>query len=175
MQLLEGEYNMLKSYCKDIETVEYKGKEYIKSRPVAYRMKNVLDLNKQKILLFYFWDAENNSINIVDNELFSKICSKLCIRQTKAIEYLKLREILYNHKRGNAKSVEQRKYVPKSIKELICIDTDTGKVTRAHSVSRLSQITGVSATSIYRAVNEGIEVKNYRILARHYSDSIITR
>ena len=165
---------MLKSYCKDIETVEYKGKEYIKSRPVAYRMKNVLDLNKQKILLFYFWDAENNSINIVDNELFSKICSKLCIRQTKAIEYLKLRESLYNHKKGNAKSCEQRRYAPKSIKELICIDTATGKViTRAHSVRRLSVITGISPTSIYRAVNENIEVRGFRILARHYSDSVI--
>ena len=163
----------MKSYCKDIDIVEYKGKEYIKSRPVAYPLKNVLDLNKQKILLHYFWDAENNSINIADNELFSTICKKLCIRQTKAIEFLKLRESLYNHKRGNAKSVEQRRYVPKSIKELICIDTATGSVTRANSVKRLSVITGVSPTSIYRAVNEGIEVRGLRILARHYSDSVI--
>ena len=166
----------MKSYIisDKVETVTYKGKEYIKSRPVAYRMKNVLDLNKQKILLYHFWDSENNSINIADNELFSTICSKLCIRQTQAIEYLKLRESLYNHKRGNAKSAEQRRYVPKSIKELICIDTETGKViTRAHSVKRLSQITGVSPTSIYRAVNEGIAVRGLRILARHYSNSVI--
>ena len=165
----------MKSYIVGdrVETVTYRGKEYIKSRPVAYRMKNVLDLNKQKILLYHFWDAENSSINIVDNELFSTICSKLCIRQTHAIEFLKLRESLHNHRKGNAKSCEQRRYVPKSIKELICIDTDTGMVTRANSVSRLSKITGISPTSIYRAVNNGIEVKGMRILARHYSDSVI--
>ena len=166
---------MLKSYCKELEYIEYKGKEYIKSRPVAYVMKNILTLDKQKILLYHFWDSENNSINIADNELFSTICNKLCIRQTKAIEYLKLRESLYNHRKGNKKSAEQRRYVPKSIKELICIDTDTGNVTRAHSVKRLSKITGISPTSIYRAVNENIEVRGFRILARHYSDSIITR
>ena len=167
----------MKSYIvgDKVDTVTYRGKEYIKSRPVAYRMKNVLDLQKQKILLYHFWDSENNSINIADNELFSTICSKLCIRQTQAIEYLKLRESLYNHKRGNAKSAEQRRYVPKSIKELICIDTDTGNVTRAHSVKRLSQMTGISPTSIYRAVNENIEVKGFRILARHYSNGVITR
>ena len=166
---------MLKSYIvgDKVETVEHNGKTYIKSRPVAYRMKNVLDLNKQKILLYHFWDSENNSINIADNELFSIICNKLCIRQTQAIEYLKLRESLYNHRKGNKKSAEQRRYVPKSIKELICVDTATGSVTRANSVSRLSKITGISPTSIYRAVNNGIEVKGMRILARHYSDSII--
>ena len=166
---------MLKSYIvgDKVETVTYRGKTYIKSRPVAYRMKNILTQEKQKILLYHFWDAENSSINIVDNELFSTICSKLCIRQTLAIEFLKLRESLHNHKKGNAKSAEQRRYVPKSIKELICIDTDTGNVTRAHSVKRLSQMTGISPTSIYRAVNEGIEVKGFRILARHYSDSVI--
>ena len=167
---------MLKSYCNKIETVDFKGKKYIKSRCVDYVKHNVLTQEKQKILLYHFWDKENNKINITDNELFSKICSKLCIRQTQAIEYLKLRESLYNHKRGNAKSAEQRRYVPKSIKELICIDTATGKViTRAHSVKRLSQVTGLSPTSIYRAVNEGISVKGLRILARHYSDSVITR
>ena len=165
----------MKSYCKDVETITYRGKTYIKSRPVAYRMKNILTQEKQKILLYHFWDAENSSINIVDNELFSTICSKLCIKQTKAIEFLKLRESLHNHRKGNAKSCEQRRYVPKSIKELICIDTDTGNVTRAHSVKRLSKITGLSATSIYRAVNENIEVKGFRILARHYSNGVITR
>ena len=134
---------------------------------------NILDLKKQKILLYHFWDAENSSINIVDNELFSTICSKLCIRQTQAIEFLKLRESLHNHRKGNAKSCEQRRYVPKSIKELICVDTATGSVTRANSVSRLSKITGISPTSIYRAVNEGIAVKGMRILARHYSNSVI--
>ena len=164
---------MLKSYCKELEYVEYKGKEYIKSRPVAYVMKNILTQEKQKILLYHFWDSENNSINIADNELFSTICNKLCIRQTKAIEYLKLRESLHNHRKGNAKSCEQRRYVPKSIKELICIDTATGMVTRANSVKRLSQMTGISPTSIYRAVNNGIKVKDMRILARHYSDSVI--
>ena len=167
---------MLKSYCKDINTIEYKNKQYIKSRYIDTVKPNVLTLEKQKILLYHFWDAENNKINIADNELFSTICSKLCIRQTQAIEFLKLRESLYNHKRGNAKSCEQRRYAPKSIKELICIDTATGKViTRAHSVRRLSRITGVSPTSIYRAVNENIEVRGFRILARHYSDSIIPR
>ena len=166
---------MLKSYCKDIETLEYKGKEYIKSRYIDTMKPNILDLKKQKILLYHFWDAENSSINIVDNELFSTICSKLCIRQTQAIEFLKLRESLHNHRKGNAKSAEQRRYVPKSIKELICIDTATGNVTRAHSVKRLSQMTGISPTSIYRAVNENIEVKGFRILARHYSNGVITR
>ena len=165
----------MKSYIisDKVETVTYKGKEYIKSRPVAYVMKNILTQEKQKILLHYFWDAENTKINIVDNELFSTICSKLCIRQTQAVEYLKLRESLYNHRKGNKKSAEQRRYVPKSIKELICVDTDTGSVTRANSVKRLSQMTGISPTSIYRAVNNGIEVKGFRILARHYSDSVI--
>ena len=163
----------MKSYCKDVETVEFKGKTYIKSRYIDTVKPNVLTLEKQKILLHYFWDAENSSINIADNELFSTICSKLCIRQTQAIEFLKLRESLHNHRKGNAKSCEQRRYVPKSIKELICIDTDTGMVTRANSVSRLSKITGISPTSIYRAVNNGIEVKGMRILARHYSDSVI--
>ena len=164
---------MLKSYCKDINTIEYKNKQYIKSRYIDTVKPNILTQEKQKILLFYFWDAENNKINITDNELFSIICNKLCIRQTKAIEYLKLRECLYNHKRGNAKSCEQRRYVPKSIKELICVDTETGSVTRANSVKRLSVITGISPTSIYRAVNEGVEVRGLRILARHYSDSVI--
>ena len=167
---------MLKSYCKDIETVEFNGKCYIKSRCVDYVKHNVLTQDKQKILLSYFWDKQNNSISISDNELFSTICNKLCLRQTQAIEFLKLRESLYNHKRGNAKSTEQRRYHPKSIKELICIDTETGKViTRAHSVKRLSQVTGISPTSIYRGVNEGITVKGLRIIARHYSDSVITR
>ena len=164
---------MLKSYCKDIETIEFKGKTYIKSRYIDTMKPNILSLEKQKILLYHFWDAKNKKINIADNELFSIICSKLCIRQTQAIEYLKLRESLYNHKRGNAKSAEQRRYVPKSIKELICVDTATGSVSRANSVSRLSKITGISPTSIYRAVNKGIEVKGMRILARHYSDSVI--
>ena len=154
--------------------MEYKGRKYIKSRYVDYVKHNVLTQEKQKLLLSYFWDKENNSINIVDNALFTEICSKLCIRQTQAIEFLKLREGLYNHKRGNAKSCEQRRYHPKSIKELICIDTETGKViTRAHSVKRLSQVTGVSPTSIYRAVNEGVEIRGLRIIARHYSDSVI--
>ena len=167
---------MLKSYIlgDKIETVTYRGKNYVVSRPVDYVKKNVLDSRKQKILLSYFWDKENNSINIEDNELFSIICNKLCIRQTQAVEFLKLRESLYNHKKGNAKSVEQRRYVPKSISSLICIDAATGKViTRAHSVKRLAQITGISPTSIYRAVNENIEVKGLRIIARHYSDSVI--
>ena len=165
---------MLKSYIVgDIETVEYKGKEYIKSRYIDTVKPNILTQEKQKILLYHFWDAENSSINIVDNELFSTICNKLCIRQTQAVEYLKLRESLHNHKKGNAKSCEQRRYVPKSIKELICVDTATGSVTRAHSVKRLSQLTGISPTSIYRAVNEGVEVKGMRILARHYSNSVI--
>ena len=158
----------MKSYCKELEYVEYNGKTYIKSRYVDTVKPNILTQEKQKILLYHFWDSENNSINIVDNELFSTICSKLCIRQTQAVEYLKLRESLYNHKKGNAKSCEQRRYVPKSIKELICIDTATGSVTRANSVKRLSQMTGISPTSIYRAVNNGIEVKGMRILARHY-------
>ena len=166
---------MFKSYCKDIETVKYKGKEYIKSRCVDYVKHNVLTQDKQKILLSYFWDKQNNSISISDNELFSTICSKLCLRHTQAIEFLKLRESLYNHKRGNIKSTEQRRYHPKSIKELIAIDTETGSVTRANSVKRLSQLTGISPTSIYRAVNENIEVRGLRIIARHYSDSVIPR
>ena len=163
----------MKSYCNKIETVKFKGKEYIKSRCIDYVKHNFLTKEKQKILLSYFWDAKDNKITIADNELFSTICSKLCIKQTKAIEFLKLRESLHNHIKGNAKSVEQRRYVPKSIKELIAIDTETGSVTRANSVKRLSQLTGISPTSIYRAVNENIEVKGLRILARHYSDSVI--
>ena len=165
----------MKSYCNKIETVEFNGKCYIKSRCVDYVKHNVLTQEKQKILLYHFWDKENNKINITDNELFSKICSKLCIRQTQAIEYLKLRESLYNHSKGNAKSCENRRYVPKSIKELIAIDTATGSVTRAHSVKRLAKLTGLSPTSIYRAVNEGVEVRGLRVLARHYSDSVIPR
>ena len=165
----------MKSYCNKIETVDFKGKCYIKSRCVDYVKHNVLTQEKQKILLYHFWDAKDNRINITDNELFSKICSKLCIRQTQAIEYLKLRESLYNHSKGNAKSCENRRYVPKSIKELIAIDTATGSVTRAHSVKRLAKLTGLSPTSIYRAVNENIEVKGLRILARHYSDGVIPR
>ena len=166
---------MLKSYCKDIDVVEYKGKEYIKSRCIDTVKPNILTQEKQKILLSYFWDKVNNSITIEDNTRFTEICSKLCIRQTQAIEYLKLRESLYNHKKGNSKSCENRKYRPKSIKELIAIDTETGSVTRANSVKRLSAITGISATSIYRAVNDGVEIRGMRIIARHYSDSVITR
>ena len=164
----------MKSYCNKIDVISYKGKEYIKSRCVDYVKHNVLTQKKQKILLYHFWDAKDNKITITDNELFTEICSKLCIRQTQAIEYLKLRESIYNHKRGNAKSCEQRIYHPKSIKELIAIDVATGSVTRAHSVKRLAKLTGLSPTSIYRAVNENIEVKGFRILARHYSDSVIT-
>ena len=165
----------MKSYCNKIDVISYKGKEYIKSRCIDTVKPNILTLKKQKLLLYHFWDAKDNRINITDNELFTEICSKLCIRQTQAIEYLKMRESIYNHSKGNAKSCENRRYVPKSIKELIAIETATGSVTRAHSVKRLAKLTGVSPTSIYRAVNEGISVKGFRILARHYSDSVITR
>ena len=58
----------MKSYIisDKVDTVTYKNKQYIKSRPVAYVMKNVLDLHKQRILTAYFYDVANHGVSITN-------------------------------------------------------------------------------------------------------------
>lgn len=158
---------MLKSYCKEIETVEHKGKTYIKSRPVAYRMKNVLDLRKQRVLVYYFYDVDNHKVDIKNAAQFEEICKKLCITRGTAIHYLRLKEILENYEVGSKKAKNTKIWRPNTIISVRAVNTITGEVVKSSNVSKLSKIIGVSETSIRKSINNGIIVKNYKIIARH--------
>ena len=157
----------MKSYCNKIETVTYKGKEYIKSRPVAYRMKNVLDLRKQKVLVYYFYDVDNHKVDITNSEQFESVCRKLCINRGTAIHYLRLKEILENYEVGSKKAKATKIWRPNTIISVRAVHTVTGETVKSDTVAKLSKIILVSETSIRKAINNGSIVKNYRIIARH--------
>ena len=159
----------MKSYSisDKVETVTYKGKTYIKSRPVAYRMKNVLDLNKQKILIAYFYDVDNHKVSIKNTEQFEDVCRKLCITRGTAIHYLRLKEILENYEVGSKKAKNTKIWRPGTIISVRAVNTITGEVVKSDTVSSLSKIIGVSETSIRKSINTGIIVKNWKIIARH--------
>ena len=159
----------MKSYSisDKVETVTYKGKTYIKSRPVAYRMKNVLDLNKQRILIAYFYDVDNHKVSIKNTEQFEDVCRKLCITRGTAIHYLRLKEILENYEVGSKKAKNTKIWRPGTIISVRAVNTITGEVVKSNTVSSLSKIIGVSETSIRKSINTGIIVKNWKIIARH--------
>ena len=159
----------MKSYSisDKVETVTYKGKTYIKSRPVAYRMKNVLDLNKQRILIAYFYDVDNHKVSIKNTEQFEDVCRKLCITRGTAIHYLRLKEILENYEVGSKKAKNTKIWKPNTIISVRAVNTLTGETVKSDTVSKLSKIIGVSETSIRKAINNGQIVKNYKIIARH--------
>ena len=158
---------MLKSYCKDIDIVEFKGKTYIKSRPVAYRMKNVLDLRKQKVLVSHFYDADNHKVSITNTKKFESVCRKLCINRGTAIHYLRLKEILENYEVGSKKAKNTKIWRPNTIISVRAVHTVTGETVKSDTVAKLSKIIMVSETSIRKAINTGIIVKNWKIIARH--------
>ena len=158
---------MLKSYGNKIETVEHNGKTYIKSRPVAYRMQNVLDLKKQRVLIAYFYDMEKHKVDIKNTEQFEDVCRKLCITRGTAIHYLRLKEILENYEVGSKKAKNTKIWRPGTIISVRAVHTITGEVVKSTTVSSLSKIIGVSETSIRKSINTGIIVKNYKIIARH--------
>ena len=157
----------MKSYCKDIDIVEFKGKTYIKSRPVAYRMKNVLDLRKQKVLVYYFYDVDNHKVDIKNTAQFEEVCRKLCITRGQAIHYLRLKEILENYEVGSKKAKNTKIWRPNTIISVRAVHTVTGETVKSDTVAKLSKIIMVSETSIRKAINNGSIVKNYRIIARH--------
>ena len=157
----------MKSYCKDIDIVEFKGKTYIKSRPVAYRMKKVLDLKKQRILVSYFYDVDNHKVDIKNTAQFEEVCRKLCITRGQAIHYLRLKEILENYEVGSKKAKATKIWRPNTIISVRAVNTITGETIKSDTVRLLSKTIGVSETSIRKAINTGQTVKNYRIIARH--------
>ena len=160
---------MLKSYVvgDKITTINYKGKQFIKSRPVAYRMKNVLDLRKQRVLVYYFYDTNNHRMDIKNGEQFIEICKKLCITKGQAINFLKLKEILEDYETGSKKAKATKIWRPGTILSVRAVHTITGETTKSNTVRELSKIIGVSETSIRKAINNGCIVKNYRVIARH--------
>ena len=160
---------MLKSYIVEdkVDLVTYKGKTYIKSRPVAYRMQNVLDLKKQRVLIAYFYDMENHKVDIKNTAQFEDVCRKLCITRGTAVHYLKLKEILENYEVGSKKAKNTKIWRPNTIISVRAVNTITGEVVKSNTVSNLSKIIGVSETSIRKSINTGIIVKNYKIIARH--------
>ena len=160
---------MLKSYIVEdkVTTVKYRDKQYIKSRPVAYRMQNVLDLNKQRILIAYFYDVDNHKVSIKNTEQFEDVCRKLCITRGTAIHYLRLKESLESYSEGSKKAKNTKIWRPGTIISVRAVNTITGEVVKSNTVSSLSKIIGVSETSIRKSINTGIIVKNYKIIARH--------
>ena len=159
----------MKSYIvgDKVNTVFYRGKEYVKSRPVAYVKKNVLDLKKQKILIYYFYDTDNHKVDIKNGEQLEEVCRKLCITKGQALNFLRLKEILQDYETGSKKANATKKWKPNSIVSVRAIHTVTGETTKSNTVRELSKIIGVSETSIRKAINNGIVVKNYRVIARH--------
>ena len=160
---------MLKSYVvgDKLNTVFYRDKQYIVSRPIAYKMKNVLDLHKQKILVYYFYDLDNHKMDIKNSEQFEEVCNKLCITKGQALNYLRLKEILQDYEVGSKKAKNTKKWKPNSIISVRAVHTITGETTKSNTVRELSRIIKVSETSIRKAINTGCIVKNYRVIARH--------
>lgn len=159
----------MKSYIisDKVETINYKGKDYVKSRPVAYKMKNVLDLRKQRVLVYYFYDVDNHKVDIKNTKQFESVCRKLCINRGTAIHYLRLKEILENYEVGSKKAKITKIWRPNTIISVRAVHTITGEVVKSATVSKLSKIINVSETSIRKSINNGQIVKNYRIIARH--------
>ena len=159
----------MKSYIlgDKVNTVFYRGKEYVRSRPVAYVKKNVLDLKKQKILVYYFYDTNNHRMDIKNGEQFIEICKKLCITKGQALNFLRLKEILEDYETGSKKAKATKIWRPGTILSVRAIHTVTGETTKSDTVRELSKLIGVSETSIRKAINNGCIVKNYRVIARH--------
>ena len=159
----------MKSYIVEdkVTTIKYRDKQYIKSRPVAYKMKNVLDLKKQKILVYYFYDLENHKMEIKNTEQFEEVCRKLCITKGQALNYLRLKEILQDYETGSKKAKNTKIWRPNTIVSVRAVNTITGETTKSNTVRELAKLIGVSETSIRKAINNGIVVKNYRVIARH--------
>ena len=165
---------MLKSYGNKIETVEHNGKTYIKSRCIDTVKPNVLTLRKQSVLKRYFF--VDNKKTVTDYKFFQDVCKKLAINEGLALNFLTLQESLLNLSNGNAKSSKQRKFKPNQLSLVIAVNLETGKTYKANSVSKLSSITGMSSTSIYKSINENRTVKNvWRCIGRHHKDSLIVR
>ena len=159
----------MKSYIVEdkVTTIKYRDKQYIKSRPVAYKMKNVLDLKKQKILVYYFYDLENHKMDIKNTEQFEEVCRKLCITRGQALNYLRLKEILEDYEVGSKKANATKKWKPNTIVSVRAVNTITGETTKSNTVRELAKLIGESETSIRKAINNGIVVKNYKGIARH--------
>ena len=159
----------MKSYIVEdkVTTIKYRDKQYIKSRPVAYKMKNVLDLKKQKILVYYFYDLENHKMEIKNTEQFEEVCRKLCITKGQALNYLRLKEILQDYETGSKKAKNTKIWRPNTIVSVRAVNTITGETTKSNTVRELAKLIGVSETSIRKAINNGCVVKNFRIIARH--------
>ena len=159
----------MKSYIVDdkLTTVFYRDKQYIVSRPVAYKMKNVLDLKKQKILVYYFYDLENHKMEIKNTKQFEEVCRKLCITRGQAVNFLRLKEILEDYEVGSKKANATKIWRPGTIISVRAINTITGETTKSNTVRELAKLIGVSETSIRKAINNGCVVKNFRIIARH--------
>ena len=159
----------MKSYIvgDKVNTIKYRGKQYIKSRPVAYVKKNVLTLKKQKILVYYFYDTNNHKVCIKNSEQLESVCKKLCITKGQAIHYLKLREILEDYETGSRRAKNTKKWKPNTIVSVRAVHTVTNETVKSNTVRELSKLIGVSETSIRKAINTGCIVKNYRVIARH--------
>ena len=159
----------MKSYIvgDKVNTIKYRGKEYVRSRPVAFKMKNVFDVKKQKILVYYFYDTDNHKVSITDSEQLESVCKKLCITKGQAIHYLKLREILEDYATGSKKAKNTKKWKPNTIVSVRAVHTVTNETVKSNTVRELSKLIGVSETSIRKAINTGCIVKNYRVIARH--------
>ena len=159
----------MKSYIlgDKVNTVNYRGKEYVKSRPIAYVKKNVLDLKKQKILVYYFYDTDNHKVKITNSEQLESVCNKLCITKGVALNFLRLKEILEDYETGSKKAKNTKKWKPNTIISVRAVNTITGEVIKSNTVRELSRIISVSETSIRKAINYGIVVKNWKIVARH--------
>ena len=159
----------MKSYIVDdkITTINYKEKNYIVSRPIAYKMKNVLDLKKQKILVYYFYNLDNHKVEIKNTKQFEEVCRKLCITKGQAINFLRLKEILQDYEVGSKKAKNTKKWRPNTIISVRAVHTITGETTKCNTVRELSKRISVSETSIRKAINNDIVVKSYRIIARH--------
>ena len=151
----------MKSYIlgDKVNTIKYGDRQYIKSRPVAYKMKNVLTLQKQRILVAYFYDLDNHKMEIKNTEQFEEVCRKLCITKGQALNYLRLKEILQDYETGSKKAKNTKKWKPNSIISVRAINTITGETTKSNTVRELAKLIGVSETSIRKAINNGIVVK----------------
>ena len=159
----------MKSYIvgDKVNTIKYRDKQYIVSRPIAYKMKNVLDLHKQKILIYYFYDTNNHKVDIKNTKQFEEVCRKLCITKGQALNYLRLKEILQDYETGSKKAKATKKWKANTIISVRAVHTITGETTKSNTVRELSRIIKVSETSIRKAINTGCIVKNFRIIARH--------
>ena len=160
---------MFKSYIlgDKVNTINYREKNYIVSRPVDYVKKNVLDLRKQRVLVYYFYDLENHKVEITDTEQFESVCRKLCLNKGTVLNFLRLKESLENYECGSVKAKNTKLWKPNTIIAVRAVHTVTGEVVKVNTVRELSRIIKVSETSIRKGINTGCIVKNYRIIARH--------